>query len=182
MTAAAAAVTCLVALVRFLEARSPDAEPVLYEPRFEEKASIAETLLPTRSERVVARSSSTPKPAKTESTSTKPAPAPILLAPGTLELLVLDGETPLAGARLTAVGRIEGGIEQGFIEENAHPLLATTSASGLVTWRELAPPTSTTSWCGIPTVRRRLAPSTCPKTSASSARSCGSARPPCTGE
>lgn len=138
MTAAAAAVTCLVALVRFLELRSPDAEPVLYEPRLE-KASIADTLLPTRSERIVARSSSTPKPAKTESAATKPAPAPILLAPGTLELLVLDGETPLAGARLTAVGRIEGGIDQGFIEENAHPLLATTSASGLVTWRELAP-------------------------------------------
>jgi hypothetical protein len=138
MTAAAAAVTCLVALVRFLELHSPDAEPVLYEPRVEH-ASLADTLLPTRSERTVARSSSTPKPAKSESTSPKPTPAPILLAPGTLEVLVLDGETPLAGARLTAVGRIEGGIDQNFIEENAHPLLATTSASGLVTWRELAP-------------------------------------------
>jgi len=139
MTAAAAAVTCLVALVRYLELRAPHTDTVRIERERSQRVATFEAL-PTASERA-------PLEARAEATQSQPssksAAEPELASslppcpPGTLELLVLDNERPVNGADVLVVARKEGGIDRGTTDELAPRRRATTDANGIAAWSGL---------------------------------------------
>lgn len=142
MTAAAAAMTSLVALVRYMETRAPrvdtvqlerdaprrDATQAMTPPVFERAA------LEVREERAQAIERATEPLEPTLPMNVTPA----VCEPGTLELLVLEQDQPVAGADVLVVARKEGGIERGCTDELAARFRATTAADGLVAWGGLA--------------------------------------------
>ena len=144
MTAAAAAVTSLVALVRYMETRTPKADTVQLEREQPRRVATTETLLPSseraalavRDERMIRPTSPT--------ASVEPTPrveavrAPTVCAPGTLQLLVLENEQPVPGADVLVVPRKEGGIDRGCTDDLAPLLRATTDANGIATWLDLS--------------------------------------------
>lgn len=140
MTAAAAAMTSLVALVRYMETRAPRVDTVQLDeerprrvatsqqqPESSERAALeVQAERATRSPNLVASGETTP--------DVEPARTPALCAPGALELLVLENERPVPGADVLVVARREGGIDRGCTDDLAPLLRATTDANGLAAW------------------------------------------------
>ncbi len=146
MTAAATAMTCLVALVRHLQSREAPSEVV---ERESAHAAHAEPEAAPSFERVAANATNDERPVALDGMAELPqAPTEKLEAPepewrtrtvpaGTLELLVLDGDRPLADAQVMAVGRTEGGLSSGSIDEGARLLQALSGSDGRVAWNDL---------------------------------------------
>jgi hypothetical protein len=146
MTAAAAATMCLVALVRHLESREALSEVV---ERASARAASAEPEAAPSCERITASATMDETAGAPEGSAVSPEEtAEVLTTPeskvatravpaGTLELLVLEGERPLADAQVFAVGRIEGGLSSGSIDEGARLLQALSGSDGRVAWSEL---------------------------------------------
>ena len=144
MTSAAAAMTSLVALVRFLETRAPRTDSVQLESRQPRDSATLDAHAGFLERTALEEASERPAPALPElalvapQAALPPAQRPTLCAPGTLELLVLDDGIPVLGADVLVVARKEGGIDRGCTDDLAPLLRATTSTSGLATWTELA--------------------------------------------
>lgn len=144
MTAAAAAVTSLVALVRYMETRAPRADTVQLERERPRRVAATEALLPSseraalevRDERVIRPAS--PAASVEPTQHVESVRTPTLCAPGTLELLVLEDEQPVPGADVLVVARKEGGIDRGCTDDLAPLLRATTDAHGIATWLDLS--------------------------------------------
>ncbi|MBM3987104.1 MAG: hypothetical protein FJ294_03990 [Planctomycetes bacterium] len=141
MTAAAAAMTSLVALVRFLETRAPRTDSVQLEAARTRGAATRDTLGGLLERHALEVSSEHAVPALPETVEPQAAlelPAlPTPCAAGTLELLVLENESPVPGAEVLVVARKEGGIDHGCTDDLAPLLRATTDSSGLAAWVEL---------------------------------------------
>lgn len=146
MTAAATAMTCLVALLRHLESRESPSEVV---ERESPRAALVEPEPAFAFERVAANAINDERAdARNDRTESQPTSTAVLAAPeqkvrtravpaGTLELLVLDGDRPLADAQVLAVGRTEGGLCSGSIDEGARLLQALSDSDGRVAWSDL---------------------------------------------
>ncbi|MBM3990238.1 MAG: hypothetical protein FJ298_04435 [Planctomycetes bacterium] len=141
MTLAAAAMTSLVALVRFLETRAPRTDAVQLAaartrddaPRDTHGELLERQALEVTGEHAAPALSRAVEPQAALELPTLPAPC----AQGTLELLVLENESPVPGAEVLVVARKEGGIDRGCTDELAPLLRATTDSSGLAAWVEL---------------------------------------------
>lgn len=141
MTLAAALVVCLVAVRRWVETREPERAAERARTLPESAASAphvpapaAEQTEQTEQQREQVTAGETSEPAKAEDPVENSAPEP-----GALEVLVLDAGAPLAQATLLVVGKLHGGLEERFVEDEAHAHRAQTGPDGLARWRGLEP-------------------------------------------
>lgn len=142
MTAAAAAMTSLVALVRYMETRAPRVDTVQLERERPHSVATRDATSQVAERAALAARDEPVLPIELTATNSEPAasdaPPQALCAPGTLELLVLENDQPVAGADVRVVGRKDGGIDRGSTDDLAALLRATTDASGAVVWSGLA--------------------------------------------